>query len=654
MTKKQDTKNHPLFFHVKSMLNAPNILLLTLKQTALSWKLSSMPLLSFMQPSPTPCSNIAINHVTDFISKRTSKSTSTGRQFPFYAGSSGKLFLAVALGLSLFGQPVSWAENSFSQSDPTTQSISDLIANPNNPLLKEKNFSKLVDEFRMLYESNRYQLLWTQSNGDSQHLQTVLDLLANASAQGLNPMDYDIETLKSELTNLSSAQVQQRTYFDTALSVALMRFLHDLHEGRITPQTLNYSWKFSEIPKLNAADAIKQAIAQNTLAQLPDKLEPKVKQYQLLKARLAEFRRQSVHSDAEILHFEKTVRPNDRYPQLDLLKQRLQDLGAWTESPETSKTPLSLYEGAIVEGVKKLQREHGLQADGIIGRDTATLLTQNHADKIKQIELTMERLRWLPHDLSGPLILVNIPAFELSAFNSLDQERTLNMKVIVGKAPDNQTPMLFEDMEYIEFKPYWNIPKSIMDKEILPKFMNNWNYLQNQNIELVQRGSGSESVDNIFDDIRQGRVRARQKPGSKNPLGKVKFVFPNKADVYLHDTPSHNLFARDRRDFSHGCVRVAEAEKLAEFVLSFQSGWDSNSIKTAMEGSKTQRVRLKQAIPVLFFYTTSFVDENNRLHFYHDIYDQNEALEKALKREPAVVKQNDSVLSGKNLSEGAG
>jgi murein L,D-transpeptidase YcbB/YkuD len=604
-----------------------------------------------MQPSPTSSSTIAVNNVMDSFCNGRFKS-SIHRRFSSLTGFKSQLHLALALGFTLFVQPLTWAEDGFSQSELTAHSIADLVTNPINPLLKDRNFSKFVDEFKMLYESNQYQLLWTNSNSDQQQLQTALDLLANANAQGLNPIDYDVQTLKNELINLSSAQSQQRIYFDAALSVALIRFSHDLHEGRVTPQTLNYSWKFSDIPPLNTAEAIRLAISQNTLAQLPDKLEPKVKQYQLLKARLAEFRRQSVHSDAEILNVSKTLRPNDSFPQLDLLKQRLQDLGAWPESSEANPTQLSNYQGALVEGIKKLQREHGLQADGIIGRDTAALLTQNHADKIKQIELTMERLRWLPRDLSGPLILVNIPAFELSAFNSLDQERTLNMKVIVGKAPDNQTPMLFEDMEYIEFKPYWNIPKSIMDKEILPKLMSNWNYLQNQNIELVQRGNGSDSVENIFDDLRQGRVRARQKPGSKNPLGKVKFVFPNKADVYLHDTPSHNLFARDRRDFSHGCVRVAEAEKLAEFVLSFQSGWDSNSIKTAMEGSKTQRVRLKQAIPVLFFYTTSFVDENNRLHFYHDIYGQNEALEKALKREPAVLKQDDSVLSGKNVSAG--
>lgn len=552
--------------------------------------------------------------------------------------------LAFVLSFGIVLSPGAWALESVSPADPNW--IVEAINTQYNPLVKDANFSKIADELKALYGSNQNQLLWLNAAHDQQSLQSAVALLDNAGAQGLNPVDYDVQALKKVLPSLTTAQPQQLAYFDAALSAAMIRYLHDLHEGRVTPQALNYSWKFNSAPMLNAAQAIQQAVAENSVAQLAEKFEPKIKQYQLLKIRLADFRRQSISNDGELLRFDKALRPNERYPQLDLLKKRLQALEILPEAQETPAT----YQGALVDGIRQLQQKHGLKADGIIGRDTAVMLTQNHTDKIKQIELAMERLRWLPQDLNGPLILVNIPAFELSAFNSLDQESALNMKVIVGKAPDNQTPMLFEDMEYIEFKPYWNIPKSIMDKEILPKLVSNWGYLQNQNIELVQRGNASDAVENIFDDLRQGRVRARQRPGNKNPLGKVKFVFPNKADVYLHDTPSHNLFTRDRRDFSHGCVRVAEADKLAEFVLSFQSGWDSKSIKTAMEASKTQRVRLKQAIPVLFFYTTSFVDENNHLHFYHDIYGQNETLEKALKREITIPSQNESVLTAKNVS----
>jgi len=160
----------------------------------------------------------------------------------------------------------------------------------------------------------------------------------------------------------------------------------------------------------------------------------------------------------------------------------------------------------------------------------------------------------------------------------------------------------------------------------------------------VQRhaSDNSGSWDSVFDDIRHGRVRARQRPGKRNPLGKVKFIFPNKEDVYLHDTSTHNLFSRSRRDFSHGCVRVAEAEKLAEFVLNNQpeSTWDTTAIQEAMSGTKTRRITLKKPIPVLFFYATSFVDHNNQIQFYRDIYEQDVALEKALGKFTGVETNN--------------
>jgi len=254
----------------------------------------------------------------------------------------------------------------------------------------------------------------------------------------------------------------------------------------------------------------------------------------------------------------------------------------------------------------------------------------------------MERLRWLPKNVAGPLIIVNIPAFELTGFNSLDEPSVIEMPVVVGKAESNQTPVLFEEMKYLEFMPYWNIPKSIMDKEILPKLAEDSSYLDNQDMELVQRMSTDGMTGNVVSDIKSGRVRARQRPGRKNPLGKVKFVFPNKADVYMHDTPSRSLFSRSRRDFSHGCVRVSEPEKLAEFVLANQTGWDIENIRKAMSGSN-QHVTLKKTVPVLFIYSTSFVDANQQPRFYPDIYDQDAAMIKALKALPGFGKQSGNL-----------
>jgi murein L,D-transpeptidase YcbB/YkuD len=247
----------------------------------------------------------------------------------------------------------------------------------------------------------------------------------------------------------------------------------------------------------------------------------------------------------------------------------------------------------------------------------------------------MERARWIPDVTEGPMIVVNIPAFELWAFNSVDDQNPLNMKVVVGKSPDNQTPVLWEEMKYLEFMPYWNIPKTIFQKEILPKAANNEGYLASQEIELIRHQNSDEQGGGSY-------IRARQRPGKKNPLGRVKFVFPNTADVYLHDTPSRSAFSRSRRDLSHGCVRVSEPEQLAEFVLGDQQGWDKESIKQAMSAPKNRHVTLKRSVPVLFYYATTFVDHENQLHFYPDIYGQDEQLKKALSKVQAPTLVNSA------------
>jgi murein L,D-transpeptidase YcbB/YkuD len=230
---------------------------------------------------------------------------------------------------------------------------------------------------------------------------------------------------------------------------------------------------------------------------------------------------------------------------------------------------------------------------------------------------------------------VNIPAFQLWAINSPDDANALNMKVVVGKAEANQTPLLAHDMRYLEFMPYWNIPKNIMNKEVLPKMRNAQGYLSEQNIELIDKNANfySEDPEAIIDSIKNDRVRARQLPGKKNPLGKVKFIFPNTHDVYLHDSPFRWAFTQDRRDFSHGCVRVEDAQKLAEFVLGHQQGWDKNSIEQAMANPKTQRVSLINSIPVLFLYNTVYAGQDKKLQFYPDIYGYDAPLQEAFKKQ---------------------
>ncbi|WP_232322401.1 L,D-transpeptidase family protein [Methylomonas lenta] len=568
------------------------------------------------------------------------------------AFNTGKL-LPVILVLFSPSQPTSADE--VQPNNTPAAAISTLIAEKQNSLLIKPDFSKQADQLLSLYQLANNQFLWLGDSQSQTNIDAALAILTNAGADGLDPRDYDADVLKQTFelaTAIPPSAINELAKFDTALSIALLRFVNDLHHGRVNPQQLNYPSPFGSKQFIEAAHLIKQAIDQHSVAQLPEAAQPKYKQYQQLKQILADYRKAPADGNFEPLIFEKALRPGEHHPQLDELRQRLITLNAMT--PETADLqPEKFYSKKLQAGVKEFQRQNNLQADGIIGKETAAKLNQSLEQKILQIELAMERLRWLPDDITGPVIIVNIPAFQLRAFNSVNEADILSMKVIVGKAEKNQTPVLLEDMKYLEFMPYWNIPSSIMKKEILPKMYNNLGYLQSQDIELVQLYSKQDSGwYSVFDDIKHGRVRARQRPGKKNPLGKVKFIFPNKEDVYLHDTSSPSLFNRNQRDLSHGCVRVAEAEKLAEFVLGNQpeTNWDLAAIQQAMSGSKTRRVSLSNPIPVLFFYTTTFVDQDNQIHFYRDIYNQDEVLEKALGRMP--FPDNSSLVTAKTTTSG--
>jgi len=568
-----------------------------------------------------------------------------GRQ----SGTIPRAFYLMLLALLLFSAQTESATDNAGAKDATADALKTLIAGKRNPLLSSPDFSPLAEQLASLYRQTGYQLLWLPPNRNHTAVEQGLTMIAQAFADGLDPRYYDAELLRKNLTlagSIATGAVQELAEFDTAFSIAFLRYANDLHFGRVSPQQLDYPQTFGKNRTLDIPALLAQALEHQTLNKLPDQLRPKFKQYRQLQNVLAAYRKLPKEANREALLFNASLHPFETHPQMPLLRQRLIQAGAMSPQSLAEDT---IYSEALQQGVKNFQLQNGLLADGIIGTETAAKLNETLQQKILQIELALERLRWLPDDIDGPLIIVNIPAFQLWAFNDYDDSEPLNLKVIVGKALQNPTPVLFEKMRYLEFMPYWNIPQSILDKEILPKLYEDIGYLESQDIELVERNeSDADSWDSVFEDLKSGRVRVRQRPGKNNPLGKVKFVFPNKEDVYLHDTSSPRLFERSRRDFSHGCVRVAQADKLAEFVLKNQpdSDWNNENILQAMSDSKTRRVSLKNPIPVLFIYSTSFVDQQGQVHFYRDIYQQDQLLLKALDKNLDQSGQN--ILSVKS------
>jgi murein L,D-transpeptidase YcbB/YkuD len=313
--------------------------------------------------------------------------------------------------------------------------------------------------------------------------------------------------------------------------------------------------------------------------------------------------------------------------------RRVGDLPADFVAPAGDK-----YEGALVDAVKSFQDRHGLKADGVIGRDTLQQLGVPFSDRVRQIELSLERLRWLPKLPSGhPVIAVNIPSFRLWAFANAgdDTAAQLTMPVIVGRAVTaRETPVFIGEMRYIEFSPYWNVPPAILRSETVPRLQRDPGYWQSEGFEAVPVSGGAPITQldaQTLDGLKAGTLRVRQRPGAKNALGAVKFVLPNTMDIYLHSTPAQQLFSETRRDFSHGCIRLEDPPALAAFVLRDQPEWTKERIAEAMSSGKSNTAKLLQPLPVVIFYTTAIVDSTGAVRFTSDIYGYDRKLEALLR-----------------------
>lgn len=339
----------------------------------------------------------------------------------------------------------------------------------------------------------------------------------------------------------------------------------------------------------------------------------------------------------------KPVDPGGHYagvPRLIRLLMRLGDLPADTQPSDTD-----LYSGSLVAAVQRFQTRHGLEPDGRLGKGTLAQLNTPLSFRVRQLELALERWRRVSYDPSRPAIVLNLPEFRLRAFDPGHQP-ALEIKIVIGRARKLRTPLLSSEVETVIFRPYWNVPLSIQRNELVGDIQRDRSYIPKNDFELVTPRNAvvAEDTDSqmMLQQLRSGKLRLRQRPGPKNALGLVKFVFPNGYNVYMHDTPAKSLFARARRDFSHGCIRLEKAEDLAEWVLRMESGWPRDRIEAAMQGTETFSVKLKHPIPVMTMYVTAVVLANGEVHFFDDIYGQDAALEK----EPAEGGPEPPATSG--------
>jgi len=500
--------------------------------------------------------------------------------------------------------------------------------------LQWPNFSERRDSVKEFYDLAGYRLAWSHAGKPTAQATELIGILEDADQKGLDNKDYDgarwperLKTLQSPSAAPESALIK----FDVALTVSAIRYGLDLHLGKVNPQVIHkdfdpgvhkhdpggYLWK-----NVVGAQSVKAALAP---------IESAYPRYQRTLLVLQKYMQMQKEEVPDLLpQVKKPVAAGQQYEATGKLVRRLQfldDLPPSVSVPENSVD----YSGAVAEGVKHFQLRHGLDASGKLGPQTITELNRPMSDRVEQLRLMLERFRWLPHTFTQPPIIVNIPEFVLRAYDS-SLHPELIMPVVVGRAMRTQTPVLEEEMKYLIIWPYWNVPPSILRAEIVPKITKDPEYLQKNNFEVTTY-SGEVVTDGVVSDevleqLHAGKLMVRQKPGPKNALGLIKFVFPNADNIYLHSTPSQALFDESRRDFSHGCIRVEDPRALATWVLRNNPGWTRERVDVAFQAQKQEQVNLAHEIPVLIVYGTAIANEDGRIFFFEDIYGYDKATAK--------------------------
>ncbi len=496
------------------------------------------------------------------------------------------------------------------------------------------------DQIGKLYEANGYRLLWSDAEKPTAAAISLLQQLRLAGERGLDPEDYPgnrLVYLLIDLIDAPHAGIEQWALFDAGLSRAGIRFLSDVHLGRVDPAAMGHDLSVGRI-KLDIPTTLAHLATAVDVAAAVDALEPQFSHYALLKGKLLQYRAladQDGLNDLPPLPA-KSLKPGEDYSAAAKLQQLLAALGD-SARPAPDAPPPTTLSPPIVEALKHFQSRHGEKPDGVLGAATFIQLTRPLKDRVRQIELTMERWRWLPSELVTAPIIVNIPQFRLFAFESTaDSEAHIRqMDVIVGKSFDStQTPVFAADMSYLIFRPYWEVPYSIALKEVVPTARNNPADIERRQMEIVSGyGDSATVMPNTRANVElvaEGTLRLRQRPGPNNSLGLVKFMMPNQYNVYLHSTPAQSLFAETRRDFSHGCIRVSDPVGLAQYVLRDSPQWTREKILAAMNGSKPLTVTLKNRIRVFIVYGTAIATEKGNILFFDDIYRHDERLQKAL------------------------
>jgi murein L,D-transpeptidase YcbB/YkuD len=507
-----------------------------------------------------------------------------------------------------------------------TADIKKALASQPADVRRDRDRTSLWKTMRDLYMSRGYEPIWIDGTRPGDAYDSLVSALENMRAHGIDPDRYELAALTAARAATEGSWFRRKPLderavvpLDLAATWAWTRAAADLSAGAANAEgPADKLWRLRR-QKIDFQKRLGEALDNGSVEEDLEALAPTHAEYVRLKETYARYLEIANGGGWNRLPSTLTLKPGDRSPHLSVLAKRLASTGDLADA--RAARPRDTFDEELSGAVAHFQRRHGLEPDGTVGRQVVAEMNVPVDRRIRQIELNLERMRWLPRNLGARHILVNVPEYRLEVYEG--QRTEFGMNVITG-AKGTPTPIFSDTMTHIVFSPYWNVPDSIAAGETVPAVQSDPSFLERNGIEVV--GTSGRVVDpstidwSSATDDETFPYRFRQRPGSSNSLGLVKFIFPNEYDVYLHDTPADSLFKRAYRALSHGCVRLEQPQALASYLLKNQAEWTPERITAAMNAGEEKHVKLARPVPVHLLYWTARVREDGTLHFRQDVY----------------------------------
>lgn len=480
-----------------------------------------------------------------------------------------------------------------------------------------------LSSVKQLYQSRQYRPIWVTNEQPNALAKQLDQLLGNSINHGLSPLNYDYAEIAQAIRSMQMAfysDTRQLSDFDIFLTSALVQFGKDLTTGKTNPRSQFSTWTLGG-RSANTVNTLSTAIAAGNLNQAIQELVPPYYQYAGMVNAIDQLRRIAAQGGWPSVKNWGRIELGQSDGRIPVIREILYIMGDYQPASQAS-LGIAVYDMELEAAVKSFQARHGLTADGIIGSGTFTELNVPIESRISKLEVNMERWRWLPNSLGARYIMVNIPDFRVKVIEG--QNEVLDSKIVVGRK-DRPTEVFSDRMEYTVMNPYWHVPQTIAVEDKLPRLKRDPYAMAKSGIRIFRGGSEVDPGTVNWNALSKGNFpyQLRQDPGDGNALGNIKFIFPNRHAIYMHDTPSRGLFGKNIRAYSSGCIRVEKYLELAQYVLP---DWSRDRIIQNTSGGSEKRVNLSSSLPVHILYFTAWVDQTGKPHFRPDIYNKDRSL----------------------------